>query len=217
MQAPSFSLRNQDNRLVTLDSFAGKKLVLYFYPKADTPGCTAQACGLRDNIGLLRKNNVVVVGVSPDDAADLKKFVQKYDLPFPLLADPDTTVLKAYGVWGEKQFMGRRYMGVLRTTFLIDEKGMVLKRYDDVKPDAHADMILADIRSLDAEKSVSAHKKAAVVVKKKAVKSTKSAVARSVKKTSSKKKTISPTKNAKNLASSTKKSSQVTKTAKKKR
>lgn len=148
MQAPRFSLKDQDNRTVTLDSFKGKKLLLYAYPKADTPGCTAQACGLRDNIGALKKAGVVVVGISPDEVADLKKFAQKYGLPFTLLADPDLIALKAYNVWGEKQFMGRRYMGVLRTTFLISETGAVLKRYDNVKPETHADTIIADIKAL---------------------------------------------------------------------
>ena len=147
MQAPKFSLPDQNGTIVTLDSFKGKKVVLYFYPKADTPGCTTQACGLRDNIGELRKNGVVVVGVSPDELAALKKFADKYTLPFTLLADPSTKVIQAYKVWGEKQFMGNKYMGVLRTTILIDEQGAIMKRYNNVKPETHTDSILADIRA----------------------------------------------------------------------
>lgn len=145
MKAPAFALPDQNGRIVTLESFRGHKLVLYCYPKADTPGCTKQACGLRDNIGKFHMRKVAVVGVSPDDAHDLKKFEQKYNLPFTLLGDPSTRTLQAYGVWGEKQFMGRRYMGVLRTTFLIDERGYILKRYDNVNPETHADMILVDL------------------------------------------------------------------------
>lgn len=145
MKAPHFSLPNQDGKIVSLESFKGKKLVLYFYPKADTPGCTAEACGLRDNIAALKARGMIVVGVSPDEPADLKTFAEKYSLPFTLLADPSTKTLQAYNVWGEKTFMGHNYFGVLRTTFLIDEQGHIVKRYDDVKPETHADMILADV------------------------------------------------------------------------
>ena len=145
MKAPSFSLQNQDGQTVTLESFRGKKVILYCYPKAETPGCTTQACGLRDNISLLTKAGAVVVGISPDDVRDLKKFAQKYALPFTLLADPSTRVLQAYGVWGQKQFMGRNYMGVLRTTFVIDESGEIIKKYEKVNPETHASMLLADL------------------------------------------------------------------------
>jgi peroxiredoxin Q/BCP len=145
MKTPNFSLPDQDGNTVTLDSFRGKKLVLYFYPKADTPGCTTEACGLRDSLNLIKKAGAVVIGVSPDDVKDLKKFAVKYGLPFTLLADPSTKTLQAFGVWGEKQFMGRTYMGVLRTTFLIDENGEIIKKYEKVNPETHADMILEDL------------------------------------------------------------------------
>lgn len=145
MKAPAFSLPDQNGNNVTLDSLRGKKLLLYFYPKADTPGCTVQACGLRDNISELKAAGVTIIGVSPDEVKDLKKFEQKYTLPFTLLADPSTKTLAAFGVWGQKTFMGRTYMGVHRTSFLIDEKGEIIKKYENVKPESHADMIIADV------------------------------------------------------------------------
>jgi thioredoxin-dependent peroxiredoxin len=145
MQAPLFTLPDQNGKRVSLSEFGGQTVVLYFYPKADTPGCTAQACGMRDNMKVFRDRNVAVIGISPDDVSDLKHFEKKYNLNFTLLADPNHDVLEMYGVWKEKSFMGRHFMGVERTTILIDEKGEIIKRYNGVNPVAHAGMIIADI------------------------------------------------------------------------
>jgi thioredoxin-dependent peroxiredoxin len=147
MKAPPFSLPDQNNQVVTLDQFKGKKVVLYFYPKADTPGCTVQACGLRDNIKVLKELGATVVGVSPDDQSDLKNFEKKYNLNYTLLGDPSHRMLEQYGVWKEKTFMGRRFMGVERTTVLIDEQGNIVKRYDNVNPVTHSAMIIQDIKA----------------------------------------------------------------------
>lgn len=141
-KAPAFSGKDQDGNKVSLADYKGKKLVLYFYPEDDTPTCTIQACNLRDNYSLLRKNGFEVVGVSPDDAAKHKKFEAKFELPFTLLADPTHKVLEKYGVWDEKQMFGHRYMGVLRTTFVIDQKGIIRKIFARPKNKAHADEIL---------------------------------------------------------------------------
>jgi peroxiredoxin Q/BCP len=144
-KAPDFSLQDQNGKLVTLASLRGKKVLLYFYPKADTPGCTTQACGLRDNFGELKAAGLTIVGISPDEVKDLKKFEQKYTLPFTLLADPSTKTIQAYKAWGEKTFMGRRYMGVHRTSFLVDAQGNIVKTYENVKPETHVDQIIADV------------------------------------------------------------------------
>ena len=131
--APDFAAPDQDGNLISLSSLRGKKVALYFYPKDDTPGCTAQACNLRDHQAELHARNVQVVGVSTDSAASHQKFVLKYELPFPLLPDPDKTIATAYGVWQEKKNYGKTYMGIVRTTFLIDENGLierVIKRPD---------------------------------------------------------------------------------------
>jgi peroxiredoxin Q/BCP len=141
-KAPHFKAKDQNDQLITLDQYKGKKLVLYFYPKDDTPGCTAEACNLRDHHSELQKHGIEVVGVSADSASKHRKFIDKYDLPFPLLADTDLAVINAYGVWGEKKFMGKVYDGIHRTTFVIDEDGVVLKRFDKVKTKAHAEEIL---------------------------------------------------------------------------
>jgi peroxiredoxin Q/BCP len=122
-KAPAFKGVDQNGNTVALKDFAGKKLILYFYPKDDTPGCTAQACNLRDNHAALLKAGYAVAGVSVDSVKTHKKFEQKYELPFPLIADEDKKIVEAYGVWGEKKFMGKTYMGITRTTFLIDEAG----------------------------------------------------------------------------------------------
>ncbi len=124
-KAPAFSTIDQDGNKVSLKDFMGKKVVLYFYPKDNTPTCTVEACNLRDNFSLLQQKGVVVLGVSADSARSHKKFEQKHSLPFTLLADEDHTLLDAYGVWAEKKMMGRTYMGILRTTFLINEKGKI--------------------------------------------------------------------------------------------
>ena len=141
--APSFTLRSDSGANVSLESFRGTPVVLYFYPKDDTPGCTAQACGIRDAWGEFERAGAVVLGVSPDDEQSHVEFKQKYDLPFTLLADTDHAVAEAYGVWGEKTFMGNKYMGVERSTFVIDADGNVAKALRRVKPDTHADDVLA--------------------------------------------------------------------------
>jgi len=141
--APAFSLRSDDGTEISLDRFRGKKIVLYFYPRDDTPGCTTEACDFRDSWQAVAQAGAVVLGVSPDDMASHHKFKTKYQLPFPLLADPDHAVADAYGAWGKKSMYGKSYHGVLRTTFVIDERGMVLKVFEKVKPKGHAAEVLA--------------------------------------------------------------------------
>jgi peroxiredoxin Q/BCP len=141
--APEFELTSDSGETVSLASLRGKPVVLYFYPKDDTPGCTAQACGIRDAWGEFERAGAVVLGVSPDDEASHAKFKQKYELPFPLLADTDHSVSEAYGVWGEKNLYGKTYWGVARSTFVIDADGTVAKVMRKVKPDTHADDVLA--------------------------------------------------------------------------
>lgn len=126
-KAPVFEGIDQDGRKVSLNDFQGKKVVLYFYPKDDTPGCTAQACNLRDNYQQLIDLGFQVIGVSTDDVKSHKKFEKKFQLPFPLIADEDKKIVEQYNVWGEKNFMGRNFMGTIRTTFLIDEAGIIKK------------------------------------------------------------------------------------------
>jgi peroxiredoxin Q/BCP len=142
-QAPDFAATTDAGERVSLADFRGRPVVLYFYPKDDTPGCTAQACGIRDAHGEFERAGAVVLGVSPDSEAEHLKFKEKYDLPFTLLADPEHEVAERYGVWGEKQYKGRTYLGVSRTTFLIAADGTVAKVMPDVKPDTHADDVLA--------------------------------------------------------------------------
>ncbi len=146
-KAPAFHGLDQDGNNVALGNYAGRKLVLYFYPKDDTPGCTAEACSLRDEHAALRRAGYEVLGVSPDKAAKHKKFADKYDLPFRLLADPEKEAANAYGVWGRKKFMGREYDGILRTTFLIDEKGIIERIIDDVRTKDHAAQVLGNIKA----------------------------------------------------------------------
>jgi thioredoxin-dependent peroxiredoxin len=141
-KAPVFSGVDQDGQKLSLAQYKGKKLVLYFYPQDDTPTCTIQACNLRDNYALLRKNGFEIVGVSPDDGRSHKKFEAKYQLPFRLLADTGHVLLEKYGVWGEKQMFGNHYMGVLRTTFVIDEKGIIRHIITRPKNKAHAEEII---------------------------------------------------------------------------
>ena len=141
--APDFELTSDSGETVRLASLRGKPVVLYFYPKDDTPGCTAQACGIRDAWGEFQRAGAVVLGVSPDDAASHAKFKEKYGLQFPLLADPDHAVAEEYGVWGEKHLYGKTYMGIVRSTFVIAADGNVTKVMRKVKPDTHADDVLA--------------------------------------------------------------------------
>ena len=146
--APAFDLESSTGERIKLADFAGQRdVVLYFYPKADTPGCTRQACGFRDARTAYEKAGVVVLGISPDPVAKVKKFAVKYTLNFPLLADPDHAVADAYGVWGEKKFMGRRYMGAARATFIIGKDGMIRHVFDGVKPAGHDEEVLAWLRA----------------------------------------------------------------------
>jgi peroxiredoxin Q/BCP len=145
--APDFELQSDSGETVKLSDLRGKQVVLYFYPKDDTPGCTAQACGIRDVYGELQREGAVVLGVSPDDERSHVKFKEKYDLPFTLLADDGHEVAERYGVWAEKKYMGKTYMGVDRSTFVIAEDGTVKRVMHKVKPDAHADDVLATLRA----------------------------------------------------------------------
>jgi peroxiredoxin Q/BCP len=142
-KAPIFKAVDQNGKAISLADYKGKKVILYFYPKDDTPGCTAQACNLRDNYNLLIKKGFQVIGVSTDSVKSHKKFEEKFELPFPLVSDEDKKIVDKYNLWGEKKFMGRTYMGTTRTTFLIDETGKIVKII--VKPDTanHTDEILA--------------------------------------------------------------------------
>ncbi len=148
--APEFALHDDHGNLVHLADLRGRPVVLYFYPKDDTPGCTTEACGFRDGYADYQRNAVQVLGISPDNTASHARFRDKFSLPFPLLADEGHTVASAYGVWGPKTFMGRSYEGVLRTTFLIGPDGRLLRIYEDVKPDGHSAQILADLLGADA-------------------------------------------------------------------
>jgi peroxiredoxin Q/BCP len=142
-EAPGFELTSDTGERVRLSQFRGKPVVLYFYPKDDTPGCTAQACGIRDTYEDFEQQGAVVLGVSPDDESSHVKFKQKYGLPYTLLADPDHEVADKYGVWGERKYMGKTYWGVERSTFLIDDEGRIAKIMRRVKPDTHAEQVLA--------------------------------------------------------------------------
>ena len=141
-KAPSFTGKDQDGKKVSLADFTGKKVVLYFYPQDNTPTCTVQACNLRDNFSDLQKEGIVVIGVSPDEEAKHKKFETKFELPFTLLADPELRIIEKYGVWGEKSMYGKNYMGLLRTTFLIDENGIIKKIFSKPKSKEHSEEIL---------------------------------------------------------------------------
>ena len=140
-KAPNFSAKDQDGKLHTLADYKGKKLVVFFYPKANTPGCTAEACDLRNNFSRFTENNYALLGVSADSEKAQAKFKDKYEFPFPLLADEDKSVIEAFGVWGPKKFMGREYDGINRTTFIIDENGIIENVISDVKTKAHANQI----------------------------------------------------------------------------
>ena len=141
-KAPQFFAKDQDGNTHSLADYKGKKLVLFFYPKADTPGCTAEACDLRDNFERFAAKNYALLGVSADSAKSQTKFRTKYNFPFPLLADEDKTVIQAFGVWGPKKFMGREFDGIHRTTFIIDEEGIIDEVITNVKTKEHAAQIL---------------------------------------------------------------------------
>lgn len=147
MKAPNFSLSDQDGKTHKLADYKGNWVILYFYPRDDTPGCTKEACEFRDNFEELKKRNIIVLGISKDSVKSHKKFSGKYSLPFPLLSDESIEVIKAYGAWGEKKFMGKSYQGIIRKTFLIDPKGEIRKEYPKVFPLGHARAVLGDIDS----------------------------------------------------------------------
>ena len=149
-KAPAIKLKDQHGKTISLSDFAGSKVVIYFYPKDMTPTCTVQACNLRDGFSALKKEGIVVIGISPDDVESHKKFEEKNKLPFILLADPTHTVLEKYGVWGEKSMYGRKYMGVIRTTFLIDEKGIIRKIIEKPKSSEHTKEILKEWKNIKA-------------------------------------------------------------------
>jgi peroxiredoxin Q/BCP len=141
--APEFSLLDQNGKAISLSDFRGKSVVLYFYPKDDTPGCTKEACNFRDNYQDYEQAGVVILGVSPDSVKSHTRFSSKFQLPFTLLADEDHQVCELYGVWGKKKYMGREYDGVYRTTFLIDAEGRIKKVFENVKPEEHSQEVLA--------------------------------------------------------------------------
>ena len=145
MKAPNFTLNDKDGKAVSLSDFLGKKVVLYFYPKDNTPGCSRQACAFAAAYAGFKENNVVVIGISKDSVASHQKFAEKYDLPFILLSDPDKVAIESYGVWQEKKMCGKVSMGVVRTTFIIDENGNIEKVMPKVKPDTNAADILAEL------------------------------------------------------------------------
>lgn len=147
-KAPAFELADQDGTVHKLSQYEGKWVLLYFYPKDDTPGCTTEACTLRDNLPKFTDVEAVVLGVSTDSVTSHRKFADKYELPFTLLADEEKKTVNDYGVWGLKKFMGREYMGTQRTSILIDPAGVVAKIYENVKPAEHAAQVLADLREL---------------------------------------------------------------------
>ena len=143
--APTFRAVDQHGNTIDLDDYKGLKVILYFYPKDGTPGCTAEACNLRDNYDDLLERKFKIIGVSPDEEASHRKFTEKYRLPFPLIPDTDREIIEKYGVWGDKTFMGRNYKGVNRTTFVISEKGTIEKIITKVKTKDHADQILKEL------------------------------------------------------------------------
>lgn len=140
--APDFKAADETGAAIALSDYRGKKLILFFYPKDDTPGCTAENCNLRDNYGLLRQKGFEILGVSPDNAKKHQSFKEKFSLPFPLIPDTEQAILKAYGAWGEKQMYGRTYEGVIRSTFVIDEAGKILKAFSKVDTKNHTKQIL---------------------------------------------------------------------------
>ena len=149
-KAPVFTGPDQNGKNISLEDFAGKKVILFFYPEDDTPTCTVQACNLRDNYGVLRKNGFEVIGISPDDEKSHRKFEKKFQLPFTLIADPEHKIIDKYGVWGQKKLYGREYMGLHRTTYLIDEKGMIRKIFIRPRNKQHAEEIVKAWKEIKA-------------------------------------------------------------------
>lgn len=147
-KAPSFKLKDQNGKLVSLNDFKGQNIVLYFYPKDDTSGCTKEACNFKDDLPKFGKLNAVILGVSPDSIESHKKFAAKYKLPFTLLSDEEKEVIKKYDVWKEKSMYGRKYMGVERSTFIIDKQGKISKIFRKVKVDKHNDEVMASIKEI---------------------------------------------------------------------
>jgi peroxiredoxin Q/BCP len=147
-KAPAFSLNDQNGKTHRLSDYEGKPVILYFYPKDDTPGCTKESCAFRDNLPLFKRSKVAVFGVSILDEASKKRFADKFDLTFPLLADVDHKVAEKYGVWQKKSLYGRAFMGIVRTTYLIGEDGKVAKRWDNVKVDGHAEDVLKAVQAM---------------------------------------------------------------------
>lgn len=145
MQAPAFMLADKDGKMVSLSDFFGKKVVLYFYPKDNTPGCTRQACAFASAYSEFEKKNAAVIGISKDSISSHEKFAEKYNLPFILLSDPELQAIQAYGVWQEKKLYGKTSMGIVRTTFLIDEQGKIMKVMPKVKPDTNAAEVLENL------------------------------------------------------------------------
>jgi peroxiredoxin Q/BCP len=145
-KAPAFKLQDDSGRTVSLSDFKGKKIILYFYPKDSTPGCTTESCDFRDNLNRFAKSGAVVLGLSADSVASHKKFKEKQGLNFPLLSDPDHKALEAYGVWQEKSLYGRKFMGIVRTTFIIDEDGRIARVFPKVKVNGHVDEVLAALK-----------------------------------------------------------------------
>lgn len=143
--APDFTALDQSGNTITLRELKGQKVILYFYPKDDTPGCTAEACSLRDNYSLLKEKGYYIIGVSPDKASSHHKFIDKYKLPFPLIPDTEKKILNDYGVWGPKNFMGKSYEGVIRTTFVIDENGIITKIITKVETKDHAGQLVREL------------------------------------------------------------------------
>jgi thioredoxin-dependent peroxiredoxin len=151
--APDFNLANSQGQMISLKDFYNKNyVVLYFYPKDDTPGCTTEACGFRDTNKTIHTLDAIVVGISPDSVVLHEQFAAKFQLPFLLLSDVDAKVCQGYGVWVEKQNYGKKYMGVSRTTFIIDKKGVIVQIFEKVKPDGHAEEVLAFLKSLNSSK-----------------------------------------------------------------
>lgn len=148
--APSFTLTDQNGKTHALGDYAGKYVLLYFYPKDDTPGCTKEACNFRDNMSELTTHDVHVLGVSADDTESHTKFSEKFSLNFPLLSDTDKSVIDAYGVWKKKSMFGKSFMGIARESFLIDPQGKIVRHYEKVKPATHVEEVLADIQELSA-------------------------------------------------------------------